>query len=71
MIWSRLKSMKCPDCNSEIVEHAYHYSCKKKTCDFTVSKEKFNAIIKKLYIQKHSNEPQYGDNDEALNNERW
>lgn len=71
MIWSRLKNIKCPKCNGDLTDHGHYYKCKKKTCDFHISTEKFNGVVKKLYLQKERGIPQYGDNDEALNNARW
>jgi len=48
MKWLRLKNMKCPRCN-EVLERFKEgggYVCK---CGFSISNEKFNGIINKIY----------------------
>lgn len=63
--------MKCPKCNKGISKVGTGYGCHNKKCDFVCSSEKFDSIIKSLYLKKERSIPQYGDNDEALNNARW
>lgn len=51
MIWSRLKSMKCPECNSllkgKVLEKMY--GCTNEKCTFKISEERFNELVKDLY----------------------
>jgi len=51
MIWTRLKSMKCPDCNSQLKEAVTvnfdRYICSK--CGFMILKEGFNKLVEALY----------------------
>jgi hypothetical protein len=63
MIWSRLKSMKCPDCGEILNIGKNIYAC--ADCDFKISKTKFNEIIGKLYSSKKQD---YNDNLSELNN---
>lgn len=68
LIWSRLKSMKCPSCNSELRSIPTNYiACSRKGCVFSMNKEKFNEIVKDLYskgMQVNANR----DNLTDLNN---
>ena len=49
LVWSRLKSMKCPKCGSFIEEHFDRegYECVK--CNMFISKERFNSLVNSLY----------------------
>lgn len=47
MIWSRLKSMRCPICNADLFQKSAGCSCTK--CEFFIGKQKFNKIVGDLY----------------------
>ena len=49
MKWDRLKSFKCAKCNSDLEHQLDHdqYACTK--CDFTISKKKFDNIVRGRY----------------------
>ena len=66
MLWSRLKSMRCPKCNAHLLNmdnKIIHEAL--PLCDFRISKEKFDEIIGKLYSSKKHD---YRDNLSDLNN---
>jgi len=50
LIWSRLKSMKCPRCNNLVKEALPGYGCTK--CDFVIGMKKFNEIITTMYLPR-------------------
>lgn len=50
MIWSRLKNMKCPKCNTDMQKlPSPMYQCKNQKCGMTIGEEKFNKIVTDLY----------------------
>jgi len=66
MMWQRLKSMRCPKCNKQIVRDMLKDGYKCQKCDFFIGKEKFNQVVSGLYEPK--NVGNYQDNQEQLNN---
>ena len=64
MIWARLKSMKCPQCNAALIQGAEFVNC--SACSFKVRLEKFNSLVADLY--KPKNFRIEGDNAYELNN---
>lgn len=68
MNWNALKSFKCPNCNSLLMESGSFYKCSSiskeskaaKFC-FIISKTKFNHIINKKY-----NKQNYQSEDQRL-----
>lgn len=64
MIWARLKSMKCPQCNAALIQGAEFVNC--SACSFKVRLEKFNTLVADLY--KPKNFRIEGDNAYELNN---
>lgn len=52
MIWSRLKNIKCPKCNTELQTHHDYFSCLNQKCTFKIQKNRFNAIVESLYQGK-------------------
>ncbi len=69
MIWSRLKSMKCPECNSKIQRNMMerNYYCIKNNCGFKIGHESFNEVVASLYRKKSDKEDSL-DNLSDLNN---
>lgn len=70
MIWSRLKKVKCPQCNDDLKEfETFQYKC--IGCGFKITKSKFNHIVDQMY-NKTANfryDKNYKeDNQEELNN---
>ena len=67
MIWQRLKNMKCPTCNGFLKENSKMsgYKC---NCGFFVTKEKFEAIVDKLYKKGDRSLDEYDKNLGELNN---
>ncbi len=45
MIWSRLKSYKCPKCNSPLKDIGHYHACTKTGCIFSINKQKFDEIV--------------------------
>lgn len=68
LIWNRLKSMKCPKCNSALRSIPTDYiACSRKGCVFSMNTVKFNEVVKNLYskgMQVNENK----DNLAELNN---
>lgn len=64
MIWARLKSMKCPDCNAVMIKGEEFYQC--SVCSFKIRHEKFDSLVADLY--KPKNYEIEGDNAYELNN---
>lgn len=74
MIWGRLKSMNCPQCNSALQAEPGGYKCTKavwsngEKCSFFITKKKFDTVIVSLYAPKRFAPPLPRDNAEELNN---
>jgi hypothetical protein len=67
MIWTRLKSMKCPkQCKGDLrfVQELRTYNC--SDCTFIMNENKFNSIVENLYLPK--SQQTSIDNFEALQN---
>jgi len=70
MIWSRLKNLKCPECNSDLIKShngvQEGYACSKgKYTHFFIGIEKFNRVVSDLYNPKIE---VVRDNQAELNN---
>lgn len=66
MNWKKLKDNKCPKCDRLLKEEKHAYKCSSRTCDFLVSKSKFDSIIRNLYIQAERSQYRNIDEDENL-----
>lgn len=68
-IWSRLKMMKCPDCNHAVIRNMLRnqYHCT-KPCGFYMSSEAFNRVVENLYTGKPIVEDEVEKNQKELNN---
>jgi len=67
LIWSRLKNLKCPKCNTDILrEDDGSFVCTKKRCSFKIELHTFDKVVSSTYKSKRYNYQQ--DNQEALNN---
>ena len=73
MIWSRLKNMKCPECNNPLEKNtkgkvliSMDYRCVK--CPFYISSERFDEMIESLYRPSRNRVPGTEENLSALNN---
>lgn len=67
MNWTRLKNMKCPQCQGDLNEKLVAFYACAKGCGFNISKLKFEEIIVSLY-RKQAGHRISEDNSEALNN---
>lgn len=77
LIWSRLKNNKCPKC-SGMIEKArpkanahFVYVCeysKTGDCDFSITQERFDSLLKDLYKPRSYPNRSPEDNLSALNN---
>lgn len=65
MIWNRLKSMKCPQCNATLIEHPEWVNC--SACSFKIRRERFTSLVADMYAPKKNFEI-IGDNAYELNN---
>ena len=54
MIWSRLKNLKCPECNAPLLQTAIGFNC--CACSFKIRTQKFNEIVSDLYKPKNMRE---------------
>lgn len=68
LVWSRLKSMRCPKCNGALTQDrdTGTFHCLQAKCDFKMSPQKFDEVVKNLYsknIQVGANR----ENQEILN----
>lgn len=75
MNWRNLKQNECPKCGHLLQEMENFYGCpsfkedeSKKICDFTISKTKFNEIIRSLYLPRKMHVPDEEENLAGLNN---
>lgn len=73
LVWSRLQTMKCPKCNMALKEAITSsiYRCdgvEEGSCDFVISKEKFNALVQSLYRPKKARIITEEENLSELNN---
>lgn len=71
LIWSRLKSMKCPECNRPIGRNLMEatYCCSNDKCSFKkITDKRFNEIINSLYQKKPILEDEVERNQRELNN---
>ncbi len=70
MIWSRLKKMRCPQCDDDLKNRdTFQYKC--VGCGFTINKSKFDHIVDMMYkgTAKFRYDKNYQeDNQEELNN---
>lgn len=67
MNWDNLKNLKCPKCRRPILRDLMYRKYKCTSCDFSISHEKFNEIVDRLY-NKHRNH-EIPDNAQAWNND--
>jgi hypothetical protein len=68
MNWSRLKSMKCPQCQGDLKDaNPEGYACSKH-CGFYISAKKFNLLVGDQYQKQNIRSFLPQDNSEALNN---
>lgn len=68
MMWSRLKNMRCPNCNGYIAENNITIGFECGKCSMFISKEKFNNLLDSLYKGKVVDDYKPDSNMEALNN---
>ena len=68
MIWSRLKNMKCPNCNGAMAENTITHGIECKKCSMFIRKDKFEQIINSLYTGKPLPESNIMKNLSELNN---
>lgn len=66
MIWSRLKSMKCPECNHVLQHNVMYKQYECTVCEFQISDIKFASLVSKLYNIKEVSVD--SDNFHDLNN---
>jgi hypothetical protein len=73
MIWSRLKNLKCPNCNKSLEKISGllgGYSCSSQKCSFTISDIRFDEVVNNLYKRPPTRVhiPTDLENSEDLNN---
>jgi hypothetical protein len=67
--WDNLRNMKCPQCDADIFKVEHIYECEK--CVFSISLEKFDELMKKIYDRSPREKiriPTEEENLSALNN---
>lgn len=73
MIWSRLKSYKCPSCNSPLKDIGLYHACTKQGCPFSINKLKFDSIVApkpKRYAEPDRSGWDIKNDNENTNDER-
>lgn len=65
MEWSNLRNMNCPVCSEKLTEGKIGYICSDPLCDFRISFDKFQNVIKGMYS------PFLYREDTGRRNERW
>ena len=71
MIWSRLKNNRCPKDNELLQAKGILdtlYECSKASCDFSITADRFDEIVKDMYRPKRYQVPTEYENMAALNN---
>lgn len=65
MIWNRIKSMKCPDCNAVLIKGQDFMQC--SGCSFKIRHAKFEEMVNDMYRTRRR-ERREEDNQADLNN---
>jgi len=71
MNWDALKNMACPKCGSSLDEAGNAmYACVRNTCDFRITKKRFDEVVESLYKPKARRCGTFSEEDNlsALNN---
>jgi len=73
LIWSRLKTMRCPKCNLNLCGSLLDpvYQCEGNadaSCDFSIGKEKFDKIVDDMYGKPKKQFQSEDDRLSELNN---
>lgn len=73
MIWSRLKSWKCPKCNSQMERSLLMHQCTNPKCDFKIGHQRLEQIVSappKRYVEPDRSNWDINSNNESDHDER-
>ena len=70
LLWARLKNMRCPKDNGALTrnEETGEFYCLQAKCDFKMSSQRFDEVVKSLYSKGMQVNSHREDNLTALNN---